>query len=636
MYNQDQLFNIQSGGSPSGIRIYYHGSGIADITGPEPFVDITRSYNSNSNNTIQSISNTIDLNGKIVSTNIGALDTGGYTGTSGIIYAIKRLEELFNCQNGLFEIKCNDETLYAASGVRVTNLTINKSNDNWVSTADYSVNLEYITSADPSYNVTDKNESWTIEPEQDIIYNNLQIPINGKPEDGLGFGQYSPSQGSINAINGAGSMLGSSADVKVIPQFRISRRLSAKGLPIPSGTGLDCATSDQANNNNNRAYLYAKQWVEDQLKRPFDSLSNEDGSPYFFNGFLPSTGTTLYNHSRSTSLDIYNGTYEVTDNWLAMPEHIGYIETYTIDRTTSPEFITTIRVAGNIQGLSKTTLPMMTGQMNFLPQGTGLNNQIDLSYSNVTGDGVIGGSVANNADGNNNLSSRTTKYDSAKDGWVQKIKPLLYRRACLGMQSYDRNKTYNYVEPDTTHPNYSSEQLLNVIPTSTTEGHDPHKGTITYNYEFNNKFNIFGNSVLSENISITNDGPADSISETQVLGRALGPILQSNGRTSARKTINVELVVVPPITTKATLQSDPSCPFYPGNPLWKNVDTLIEGNKPFGNRTNVLFGNAQSQNEGVVFVQSDQESWSPSQGRYSRSVSWTYQQCTTNRFYLDH
>jgi hypothetical protein len=270
-----------------------------------------------------------------------------------------------------------------------------------------------------------------------------------------------------------------------------------------------------------------------------------------------------------------------------------------------------------------------------MPTGTGLNNPINLKFSEY--DGVLSGTSTLN----NNLSPRQTKYDSAKDGWLQRVKPMLYRRASLGINSYDRQNEYNDVNPtpQNTHPNFTTENVLNVVPVSTSESHDPHRGSINYSYEFNNKRNMLAsiwNGVLSENISVTVDSPVDNTTETQVIGRQLGPIITTNGKTTGRKSISVEIVIIPPSSPRESIQTDASCPLYRDNPLWQNIDLIVEGHRPFGNRTNALFENSVSQPNGTVFVQSDSETWSPSQGRYSRSVTWIFEQCTLNRHYMDH
>jgi hypothetical protein len=317
-----------------------------------------------------------------------------------------------------------------------------------------------------------------------------------------------------------------------------------------------------------------------------------------------------------------------------MPSGIPYTETFTIDASTDAENNKTVRVAGNIQGLSL----MPSGNMNHSPLSGTNSNEINLSYSMNAGTSQSL-SYPNAGAGNSQITTMDDfKYNNALQAWMKDIKPYLYRRACSAINSEDRTyEPINNLEPSNPPPNpiYTRESLLNVTPTSTSEGHDPIKGTISYSHEFNNKLQLIAGT-LSENIRISNTAPTDSIQEIQVIGRALGPILFSAGRTNARKTISVDIVVSKPTGIKGTLMSETVCPMYTGGFLWTTVNQLISGNAPFANRTTSFFDNATSQTDGSVFKESDSEDWSPTDGRYSRSVSWIYQQCSTNKFYLDH
>lgn len=620
MYNSDILFFNTQTASNSGVQVYYGGNRIADIVGPEPFIDISKTYQSNSNNLVETATTTIELTGKIVKTNTSS--PSGPNNVSGVIQSIKSLEDLFrNCNYGHFEIKCDSSSLYSVSGVKVTSFNVSKSDNNWTQTADYTIGLEYITSIGPITNVTDKSETWNIEQQDDTFYTIHNTSGAGNSES---FGNYNP--GTVSpAVNGP-NMGVSSSTTLVLPQYRISRKLSAKGIPTPSGTG--CLSGTVATDNSNQTYLHAKAWVESQLNIPF-SGQNGAGSPYFSGsssggGNTSNSVNSLYNHVRTISTDIYNGTYEVNDTWLALPDNIGYIETYNIEKSTSAEFITTVRVAGNLQGLHKSNMSSINNSNSgIFPSGSGLNNQINLDHTKINASTDSSDIPASHTGPANN------RYESALSGWLQKIKPILYRRASWSLNTNDRNGSYstptNY--PNTINPPdnpvYKGERYLNNLPVSTSEGHDPIKGIITYSYEFTNKPQLV-DGVLSETINITNDAPADSISETQVLGRYLGPIIQSNGKTSARKSISIDLVLVAPTSIQAYNQQDSSCPVHWNNYIWKRVDEIIQGNRPF------------HASNGSVYVQSDQETWNPSQGRYTRNVNWAYQQCNASRFYLDH
>ena len=58
---------------------------------------------------------------------------------------------------------------------------------------------------------------------------------------------------------------------------------------------------------------------------------------------------------------------------------------------------------------------------------------------------------------------------------------------------------------------------------------------------------------------------------------------------------------------------------------------MVSGLRPFGPRDASVFpgGDRTQINRGQAFVRRDEESWNPAEGRYSRSISWTYQQCST-------
>jgi hypothetical protein len=208
------------------------------------------------------------------------------------------------------------------------------------------------------------------------------------------------------------------------------------------------------------------------------------------------------------------------------------------------------------------------------------------------------------------------------------------------MRSPDRaGNTYTNPANVRTPPNnpfYCEENLLNPNPTSTTEGHDPRKGTISYSVEYTNKLNLIS-GVLSENISINDTGPTDVFGESFIIGRRLGPILQSlNAKTSARKDVSIDVTVVPPSSAATLTMKAPGCPLYIGGSIYTAIDSLIIALSPFGAQTSTYFGNVRDVQPGQVFVSQDNQTWNPSDGRYSRSVSWVYQQCNNSRNYLDH
>jgi hypothetical protein len=167
------------------------------------------------------------------------------------------------------------------------------------------------------------------------------------------------------------------------------------------------------------------------------------------------------------------------------------------------------------------------------------------------------------------------------------------------------------------------------------ENHDHKKGTITYNYEYSNRFTLLS-GVLSENISITDNGPADVIAEVFVLGRSLGPALQALGsKTLTTKDLNVEISVIPPTGIDGYNMNSSECPLWTGGKIYSAIKDIIDGIRPF-RPDNSFVTSTNTNYQGQSYVDRDIETWNPSEGRYTRSVSWRYQQCQNNKFYLDH
>lgn len=612
----DEFRAFDSNSSSRPVDIKWGGRSISDVTGPTPFIDISKSYNTTEAGVVESIVHTISLTGKIIKPQ--------FKGISNVTSGIKQVEDFFKeCEVSTLEITCSGigTPLLSVTGAMIKGINFNKTNDNWTQSAEYSIDLEYKTAAtnNPNEQVQDRSDSWTIEPLDDSIYTNFSrnAPAARPDPDGGG-------QGAV----GGGSFGTNEVSIFNLPQFRITRRLSAKGLITPPTGQAGCLTQDTATSDSKKFFLAAKNWVDEQTRLVFQG-SDPSGSIYIASSpSVTSYGNTwLYNHARTINIDVYNGTYETNDTWIAMPSGVKHTETFTIESSTDAENTKTVRVAGNIQGLSLTAVNIMDGSSGvFPPNVTQLPVGISLGYS-----------VSDNA---TTSDIRRDRYINALEIWTTGVKRSLYRRASMVMHSSDRRdprapQSAGSAPQPPENPQFIKEPLLNVIAVSTSEGHDPVKGTISYSYEFNNKLQVIS-GVLSENIRITNTAPVDSIQEVQILGRALGPLLFSSGRTNPRKTLSIDIVVPKGSGIKATLQTESTCPMWTGGYFWQTVNTLVNGYEPFGNKTAALFDSAASQTYGTVFRDSDTEDWNPTEGRYSRSVSWIYQQCTNDRFYLNH
>jgi hypothetical protein len=618
------------------VKVYYNGSGLDDIGGPVPMVDISRNFNRSEGGILFSTTTKATITGKIMRTdNTSGVNPNG-TGTAVILDAAQKMTDLFSQDAGIFQIRCGSTNILEGSGVKINSFNLNKNTDNWIFSADYTIDLEYTNPASGQF-IKSASDSWSLEPMEEYIYTSFSRNIKQKSEyHNPKLKPTAPTDTAQVPAGATGSTMPfGSVDLNFvnIPQFKLSRRITAEGIPSGLGSGNT--------SRNYSAYLNARDWVASRLAEPFGGTYGS-GGPTFSSSAMSSisnfSNLFLYNHLRSTNFNELAGTYEVNETWLAMPTGIKYVEDYTIESSTDERFIRTVRVQGSIKGLMIAQLPIMSGASGLIPNKSGI---IDLSYSKSTG---LGGTVSQivQDEGSSSADQQIygNKYQNALSGWINDIKPYLYRRASSAVNL--DNSSDDYIpstvspQPVAKNPVYSRQKLLNIIPISTNEGHDPRKGSISYSYEFNDKFR-FISGVLAESISINQTGPVDVINEAFVLGRRLGPILQSLGsKTSAKKDLTFEIIVVPPSSWKGFKMSESECPLYTGGNTYKTIETIIEGFKPFGDRGSSVFGTfTRSNDNGQVYVSQDNANWNPTEGRYTRTIGWIYQTCNLSRSYLD-
>jgi len=617
------------------VYITYNGSGLHDFTGPVPMVDISQSVSRNGAGSIEGHITKIDLSGKIVRTGVDGDVLPGGSGIGPVVSGIKEFKDfLSKNDNGVLEIKCGvTDTIFSASGVRLLDISFNKSNDNWLYTADYTASFEYyepsgITSG---FYVKSTSDNWSIEAVEDNVYVDTNIGIETKPE--IHNPQLKPTPPTPNSpvpgsYNGSGPIGSNNLDIINIPQYKISHRVSAVGIPRETG-----------NNSVYSSYLEAKKWVEHRLSSSFYQSSPSSGLAYFVNSSNPTFDKIyLYNHVRSTNFSITEGNYEVNETWLAMPSGIPFTEDYSVEASTDDRNIKTVRVNGTIKGLNLSSWPLLTGSSQYTnPSGNGSLNLNE--YNQQLSSGLSHKILDNKNQTSSSSNISKYRYENALSGWLYDIKPYLYKRAALVMNSKDRVGEYqNSTNPSSPvlNPIYCKENLLNPNPLSTTEGHDPRKGTISYSVEYNNKLMLIS-GVISENISVNTTGPADVFSESFIIGRRLGPILQSlNARTATRKDITIDITVSPPRDLNGVFMTNTTCPLYTGGYLYTTIESLINVLRPFGTNGSTTFGNISRNTNGQTFITQDNHNWNPAEGRYSRSVSYVYQPCSNSTNYMDH
>lgn len=137
---------------------------------------------------------------------------------------------------------------------------------------------------------------------------------------------------------------------------------------------------------------------------------------------------------------------------------------------------------------------------------------------------------------------------------------------------------------------------LNPSPANTSIGVNDIAGTINYHFEYDNRPTPSVSGCISQNITLNNHNQVDIFASIPVLGRTAGPVLQDIVTNSAKKRqLQIELVML-----AQTQSYTPSAP---------DTDAVVAAYIPGG----------------TVFLDQDDESWSPNTGRYTRSTSWTWE-----------
>ncbi len=141
----------------------------------------------------------------------------------------------------------------------------------------------------------------------------------------------------------------------------------------------------------------------------------------------------------------------------------------------------------------------------------------------------------------------------------------------------------------------SSGVSLNPVVLSSNLGKNPVTGVITYSQEYDTRAASLVAGALSESLSISTQDPSDVFASIVVLGRPAGPILQDVGSKTAKvKSVSLE-VVMPPWSFGDTLPAAP------------DVTAVLATFFPGG------------------FVSKSDSNFVPRTGRYTRSISWTYE-----------
>ena len=156
---------------------------------------------------------------------------------------------------------------------------------------------------------------------------------------------------------------------------------------------------------------------------------------------------------------------------------------------------------------------------------------------------------------------------------------------------------------------------LNSQPRSVSLAINDFTGEITYNLQFDNRPTNFISGVLTESIQVNDTYPGDVFAVIPVIGRKTGPILQYiGGRTEYKRDLQINLLV-----------DYTKLPYASGRQIIMKKPSIVE---PIASQLSQLINQISPANEPGIrkyFISPPQESWSPKDGQYNFSVSWTYE-----------
>ncbi|SVA80008.1 uncharacterized protein METZ01_LOCUS132862 [marine metagenome] len=173
---------------------------------------------------------------------------------------------------------------------------------------------------------------------------------------------------------------------------------------------------------------------------------------------------------------------------------------------------------------------------------------------------------------------------------------------------------------------YSGITDVNSEPLSSTIGRNPVAGTISYSYSYDDRPGNCISGAISESIVIQDTHPHDVFATIPCIGRSQGPVLQNMG-TITEATRSVSIDVTMPFASGAKV-----CPrllYGPDGEILSTTVDYMTGAAPKAAVDVILtaFDTHLRLNYTQVFINADTESWDPWNGKYTRNLGWTYQNC---------
>jgi len=529
---------------------------------PAPLLDIsTEIFKTDADTRIGGAYN-VTIKGKLLPYTTGASD-----GPIDLFRAERALRGAFNYDGGLFVAEfsgaadCSGQVLNGYPMIKDISID---SQDQWHTTADYTINLSF------PYTMTTGGGGTHF----DSVARNLTYLLkNASVTYDWESAQESYSQGGSRSS----------------PVFRIRRNISAQGQTIynmpDGGAGAGTITG---------GLDAAKQYC-----LTYGSDSGVDLSDFNLTGVLLPTGEATGAGSQSSGIQCLQSRTISVD---PTAHKYGIVDEFILHYIGGP--FGSVFTSGN--GAPDTGMNA-AAQNVFDNYEIEVSTELESALTTVTVNGTVQGIKCMGLSSGVPLSS----YDpfGASSGYVQALltSDQAYQRA---VSFYSGSLTNMTPGAKANFAGYGSGSLdLQKEPTSTSFGYNILEATASYSFTFNNRPANCFSGALSETISLTRAKPVEVHSNLTILGRKAGPILQAIGtRTAWTQEINIEAAAIP---YRLCNTGD----LWDGNP-GEHYDGFV-----------TRFEASISGDDFTIFRTQDQETWDPKNGRYTRGVNWIYTEC---------
>tara|TARA_Y100001937_G_scaffold128839_1_gene208762 strand:- start:3084 stop:4937 length:1854 start_codon:yes stop_codon:yes gene_type:complete len=378
--------------------------------------------------------------------------------------------------------------------------------------------------------------------------------------------------------------------------YNITHTITATGKNAYDGNGLI-----------RKPWENAKLWVDGKVGLPTE---NDNYTKNFEDIFGFGTGPSgdydnykLYNHVRSKNADYSNGTYNVTENWVmaktdSETNHNVFDDCnvdLSYDRNTG---LATVNVAGTITGL-ETRKSCTIGERD------------DADYDNVT-ESAFAAAKAYFED----------VYEDSTGGPGESTFSIYeYAKKCFSEQYI--SSAYE----DSLGTSLKKEHI------SKTVSQNVSNGSISYSFVFNNRPQFISGS-KTETYSAQDKKAVSKYATLEVPGRVSGPILQNmNTKELASVTVTVDILM-------PNQRAVPKPTSWNGDDVTNGIilqrplatESIAKGARRITLPTDHPC-HPDNQNNTLIIVSDQQETFDSTSGKYNLSTTYTYQTgCTTVQF----